>query len=319
MGRAHPDRRPRAHSDSTVHPARHFYLPEYAGVSRETEPGPDGWRGDGCVYFERPTRSPQRTPKNLCTDTHRVGLLGPAMVNEMPVRPDPSGTRALPVSHPMGERQAGDKKRIAALCPPPSCVLGRAAYNRCFMDARRARQGKHTTATLARPPSRSHRIHRSNEATPRTALGTAFTGVHPPSRPGSEEPLSRDESFSDGRLRAVGHPSLFHVKQDSSLWSNSVGSFVARMTPQSIKPRPSPLRVALALDRRPPHSTKLEADSVPPRSTGSCDHPPWGRPRLACPRCRIQPDSFGHRLTCRKMSRGSDCSSRPPTAGCREH
>ena len=39
---------------------------------------------------------------------------------------------------------------------------------------------------------------------------------------------------------------------------------------------------------------------------------------MAHPRFRIQPDSFGHRLSCREMSRGSDCSSRPATAGCRE-
>jgi hypothetical protein len=49
------------------------------------------------------------------------------MVDEMPVRPDPSGTGAVPVAHPIRTRQAEDSKYIAALRPLPSWVLGTGA------------------------------------------------------------------------------------------------------------------------------------------------------------------------------------------------
>ncbi|MBY4404367.1 hypothetical protein HQO26_23905 [Rhodococcus fascians] len=84
-------------------------------------------------------------------------------------------------------------------------------------------------------------------------------------------------------------------------------------------PRPSPLRVALALDRRHPHSTKLEADSAALSLGPALANTRRGIVRDWHPRFRIQPDSFGHHLTYRKMSSGSDCSSRPATADCREH
>ena len=125
------------------------------------------------------------------------------------------GTLSRRLSNPGAP--AGNAKWIAVLCPPPSCVLGRAAYDRCYMDTRRARQGTHPNRHID-PTSRhgSHTIRRCNEATRGRRWGPrSVKGIRHP-RPGFEQPIRRDESFSDGRLRAVGRrPPLFHVKPDS--------------------------------------------------------------------------------------------------------